>query len=98
MRLMGLQAIYPKPKTSTPAPGHKRYPYLLRGLKITHPCQVWSTDITYVPLRGGFMYVVAVIDWYSRYVPGLATVEHPGWALLSGRALAGIGARQAGHL
>jgi len=68
MRLMGLQAIYPKPKTSTPAPGHKRYPYLLRGLKITRPGQVWSTDITYVPMQHGFMYLVAVIDWFSRYV------------------------------
>ena len=68
MRLMGLQAIYPKRKTSKPAPGHKRYPYLLRGLKITRPGQVWSTDITYVPLQHGFMYLVAVIDWFSRYV------------------------------
>ena len=68
MALMGLQAIHPKRRTSVPAAGHKRYPYLLRGLKITHPCQVWSTDITYVPMRGGFMYLVAVIDWFSRYV------------------------------
>ena len=68
MVLMGLQAIHPKRRTSVPAPGHKRYPYLLRGLKITQPGQVWSTDITYVPMRGGFMYLVAVIDWFSRYV------------------------------
>jgi putative transposase len=68
MRLMGLQAIYPKPKTSRAAPGHKKYLYLLRGLKITRPGQVWSTDITYVPLPQGFMYLVAVIDWFSRYV------------------------------
>jgi putative transposase len=68
MVLMGLQAIHPKPKTSVPAPGHKHYPYLLRGLQITHPCQVWSTDITYVPMRGGFMYLAAIIDWFSRYV------------------------------
>ena len=68
MRLMGLQAIYPKRKTSTGAPGHKRYPYLLRGFKITRPGQVWSTDITYVPLQHGFMYLVAVMDWFSRYV------------------------------
>jgi len=68
MALMGLQAIHPKRRTSTPAPGHKRYPYLLRGLKITRPCQVWSTDVTYVPMRGGFLYLVAVIDWFSRYV------------------------------
>jgi len=68
MRLMGLQAVYPKPRTSTAAPGHKRYPYLLRGLKIARPCQVWSTDITYLPMQHGFMYLVAVMDWFSRYV------------------------------
>lgn len=68
MQVMGLQAIYPKPRTSTPAPGHKIYPYLLRGLKITRPNQVWSADITYVPLPKGFMYLVAIIDWFSRYV------------------------------
>jgi putative transposase len=68
MALMGLQAIHPKRKTSVPTPGHKQYPYLLRGLKITRPCQVWSTDITYVPMRGGFMYLAAIIDWFSRYV------------------------------
>jgi len=68
MALMGLQAIHPKRRTSIPAPGHKRYPYLLRGLKITHPFQVWSTDITYVPMQHGFMYLAAVIDWFSRYV------------------------------
>lgn len=68
MQLMGLQAIYPKPRTSTPVPGHKIYPYLLRGLKITRPNQAWSADITYVPLPKGFMYLVAIIDWFSRYV------------------------------
>lgn len=68
MRLMGLEAIYPKPKTSKPHPEHKIYPYLLRGLKIDHPNQVWAADITYIPLNRGFMYLVAVIDWYSRKV------------------------------
>jgi putative transposase len=68
MQLMGLQAIYPKPRTSTPAPGHKIYPYLLRGVNITRSNQVWSADITYVPLPKGFMYLVAIIDWFSRYV------------------------------
>jgi putative transposase len=68
MQLMGLPAIYPKPRTSTPAPGHKIYPYLLRGLKISRPNQAWSADITYVPLPKGFMYLVAIIDWFSRYV------------------------------
>ena len=68
MRLMGLQAITPGPHTSKPSPGHKVYPYLLRGVAITHPNQVWSSDITYIPMRGGFLYLTAVIDWFSRYV------------------------------
>jgi putative transposase len=68
MRLMGLEAIYPKRRTTQPAAGHKIYPYLLRDVDITRPNQVWSSDITYVPLRHGFMYLVAVLDWYSRYV------------------------------
>lgn len=68
MRLMGLEAIYPKPRLSLPAPGHRIYPYLLRGLKIERVNQVWSTDITYIRLLGGFVYLTAVIDWYSRYV------------------------------
>jgi len=68
MQLMGLEAIYPKPRTSKPAPGHKIFPYLLRGLTITRPNQVWSSDITYIPMARGFMYLTAVIDWYSRYV------------------------------
>lgn len=68
MGLMGLQAIYPKPRTSIPTHDHKIYPYLLRGLVITRPDQVWSSDITYIPLPGGFMYLVAIMDWYSRYV------------------------------
>lgn len=68
MRLMGLETIYPKPKTTMKNPEHKVYPYLLCGVLIDHPNQVWSTDITYIPLVGGFMYLVAVIDWHSRYV------------------------------
>jgi putative transposase len=68
MRTMGLEAIYAKPRTTWSAPGHKVYPYLLRNLEITRPNQVWSTDITYVPLRCGFLYLVAILDWYSRYV------------------------------
>jgi len=68
MRLMGLEAVYPKRRTTRPAAGHKIYPYLLRNLEITRPNQVWATDITYVPLRHGFLYLVAVMDWYSRYV------------------------------
>lgn len=68
LRLMGLEAVYPRPRTSTPHPGHRVYPYLLRGVAIRRPNQVWSADITYVPLRRGFAYLVAVMDWYSRYV------------------------------
>ena len=68
MQKMGIQAIYPKPSLSKSQPGHKIYPYLLRNVAITRPNQVWSTDITYIPLQKGFMYLVAVIDWYSRYV------------------------------
>ena len=68
MRIMGIEALYPKPKLSKAHPEHKVYPYLLRDVAITAPNQVWSTDITYVPMPDGFMYLVAVIDWYSRYV------------------------------
>jgi putative transposase len=68
MRVMGIKAIYRRPKTSKPAPGHKIYPYLLRGMKITRPNQVWAADITYIPMARGFLYLMAIIDWYSRYV------------------------------
>ena len=68
MRLMGIEAVYPKPKTSRPHPQHKVYPYLLRGLTIDHPNQVWAADITYIPMRRGHMYLVVVMDWYSRKV------------------------------
>lgn len=68
MTLMGLQAVYPRPKTTTSRREHKKYPYLLRGLTITRPNQVWCADITYVPMRQGFMYLVAIMDWYSRFV------------------------------
>jgi len=65
---MGLQAIYPKPRLTQPGAGHKVYPYLLRGVVVTRPDQVWATDITYVRLQHGFVYLVAVMDWFSRYV------------------------------
>jgi len=68
MRLMGLEAIYPKPKTSRPHPEHKIYPYLLRDLNIDRPNQVWAADITFIPMARGFMFLVAVMDWYSRKV------------------------------
>lgn len=68
MRVMGIEAIYPKRRTTWPGAGHQIYPYLLRNIEITRPNQVWASDITYVPLRHGFLYLVAVMDWYSRYV------------------------------
>jgi putative transposase len=68
MRLMGLEAVRPKRSTSRPAPGHKVYPYLLRDLAITRPDQVWASDITYIPLQHGFLYLTAVMDLYSRNV------------------------------
>ena len=70
LRLMGIEAIYAKPRTSLPEPGHQIYPYLLRDLAVTGPDQVWCSDITYVPMATGFMYLVAVMDWWSRYVLG----------------------------
>ena len=68
MRKMGIEAIYRKPNTSKPAPGHRIYPYLLRDLAITRPNQAWATDISYIPMARGFIYLVAVIDWFSRRV------------------------------
>jgi putative transposase len=94
MQKMGLQAIYPKPRTSTAVKGHKVYPYLLRNLAITGSNQVWSADITYIPMLRGFMYLVAVMDWYSRYVlawqlsntlDGLFCLDALGLALEQGR-------------
>jgi putative transposase len=68
LRLMGIEAIYAKPHTSQPGPGHQIYSYLLRDLEVTGPDQVWCMDITYVPMATGFLYLVAVMDWWSRYV------------------------------
>ena len=68
MRQMGIEAIYARPNTSAPGDNVRRYPYLLKGMKIEEPNQVWSTDITYLRLPHGFVYLVAVLDWYSRYV------------------------------
>jgi putative transposase len=68
MRLMGLEAIYPKPKLSKANPEHKKYPYLLKNLLIDHPDQVWCADLTYIRMLQGFVYLVAIMDWYSRYV------------------------------
>ena len=68
MELMGIAAVYPKPKLSQPGEGHKIYPYLLEGVKVSRVNQVWSTDITYIRMAGGFVYLVAVMDWFSRLV------------------------------
>ncbi len=68
MKRMGIEAIYRKPNTSKPGPGHKIYPYLLRGMAITRPNQVWAMDLTYIPMARGFVYLAAVVDWFSRRV------------------------------
>ena len=68
MKRMGIEALYRKPNTSKPAPGHKIYPYLLRKLPITRPNQVWAMDITYIPMACGFIYLAAVLDWFTRRV------------------------------
>lgn len=68
MRKMGIEALYRRPNTSKPAPGHKIYPYLLRNLTVTRPNQVWAMDITYIPMARGFVYLAAVVDWFSRRV------------------------------
>jgi putative transposase len=84
MRIMGLEGIVPGPHTSKPQPEHKVYPYLLRGLSLSHSNLVWSTDITFVPMPVGFMYLVAIIDWYSRYVLSWTLVQHHRHAFLHG--------------
>src|SRR5258708_1206191 len=68
MRRMGIEALYRRPNTSKPAPGHKIYPYLLRGLAVERPNQVWAMDISYIPMARGFVYLAAVLDWWSRRV------------------------------
>ena len=68
MKRMGIEALYRRPNTSKPAPGHKIFPYLLRKLPVTRPNQVWAMDITYIPMARGFVYLTAVVDWFSRKV------------------------------
>jgi len=68
MKRMGIEALYRRPRTTTPKPGHKIYPYLLRGMEITKPNQVWAMDITYIPMARGFVYLAVVLDWFSRRV------------------------------
>src|SRR5512140_2078072 len=65
---MGVEALYRRPRTTKPEPGHKIYPYLLRGMAITRPTQVWAMDITYIPVARGFVYLAVVLDWFSRRV------------------------------
>ena len=69
MKRMGIEALYRRPNTSKPTPGHKIYPYLLRGLAVERPNQVWAMDITYIPMARGFVSLAAVVDWFSRRVP-----------------------------
>jgi putative transposase len=68
MKMMAIEAIYRRPNTSKPAPGHKVHPYLMRNLAVTRPNQVWATDITYIPMARGFVYLIAIVDWFSRRV------------------------------
>jgi putative transposase len=68
MKRMGIEALYRRPRTTKPEPGHKVYPYLLRGVEITRPNQVWAMDITYIPMARGFVYLAVVLDWFSRRV------------------------------
>jgi putative transposase len=91
MKRMGVEAIYRRPNTSKPAPGNKIYPYLLRGMKVDRPNQVWAMDITYIPMARGFVYLAAVVDWFSRrvlsYLKAIAEqssgrVDHDGSGLL----------------
>src|SRR5450756_1271494 len=89
MEVMGLETIYPKPRTSQPSVENRVYPYLLRDVVVARPDQVWSTDITYIRMARGFVYLVAVLDWYSRYVcvrqSGVAQFDHREWPTVVGR-------------
>jgi len=87
---MGLMAIYPAPRLSQPGEQNVRYPYLLRGMSIDRVNQVWSTDITYIRLQRGFLYLVAIIDWKRPLRTRLANFDHVGNSVLSRSARAGI--------
>ena len=86
MRRMGIEALYRKPNTSRRRPGHTVYPYLLRGLEVSRPNQVWAMDITYIPMARGFVYLAAVMDWHSRKVLAWRVIGHNGHRLLRGGA------------
>src|SRR3954467_10686183 len=94
MAKMGLVPIYQRPRTTVPHPEHRIYPYLLREMAITRPNQVWCADITYIPMRRGFLYLVAVMDWATRKAV-LACVEHHGRGVLCGGTGGGAGAVRA---
>lgn len=99
MRKMGIKAIYPRAKSlSKRHPNHKIYPYLLNHMDITHPNQVWSADITYIRLRQGFLYLVAIIDWFSRYVLSVASKQLSGDLLLHRGIRRSIRKRKSGHI
>jgi putative transposase len=93
MHQMGLEAIYPKPRLSQPTTGHERYPYLLRGVTVDRVNHVWSADITSIRLAAGLVYLVAVIDWFSRDWAVLGSIDHHGWAVLCGGAGPGAASR-----
>ena len=94
---MGIEAIYAKPRTSLPEPGQPQiYPYLLRDLAVAGPDQVWCSDITYVPMATGFMYLVAVMDWMEPLCVGLAVEQHAGDGFLRGRLGGGVAGGTAG--
>jgi len=82
MRLMGIEAVYSRPRTSRPHPDHHVYPYLIRNLTIDRPNPVWAVNITYVPMARGFMYLVAVMDWYSRKILSWRLFQYPGLGFL----------------
>ena len=82
MRRMGIEALYRRPRTTKPEPGHKIYPYLLRGVEIARPNQVWAMDITYIPMAKGFVYLAVVLDWFSRRVLSWRRVDHDGGVVL----------------
>ena len=98
MGLMGLEAIHPGPRTTVRNSDHKVYPYLLRGVKIERRDQVWSSDITDIPMHQGFMYLTAVIDWYSRYVLSWSLSNSTRWSVLPGEIGRGLEGRKAGDL
>ena len=92
MRVMGLEAIYPKPRMSVNGSNHKVYPYLLKGVTVDRPDQAWAADITYIRLAQGFVYLVAILDWYSRYVVSweLSTTLDTGFCLEAVESYVGL--------